>query len=113
MAKLAFKLIEQQVSDDNQSIVVTRFGKIGEHSVKIEVESDSYRGQCYATLQVLDRAPMKWNTVASIKPTEMSTPDGLKSMPGAYGSQQNLSKFVHYFEADVNRLIKLFIALAD
>lgn len=111
MTKASFKLIEQQLGDTNQSISLVRFGKIGEHSVRISVKSDSYRQQCYAHLDVLDKQKMEWNTISSIKPTEMSTPEGLKSYPGAYGVNRDLTKFVRYFEADVKRLINLFVAL--
>lgn len=99
--------ISEQIGKGRQSIDAERIMRLENEAravkVRIKIKSDSYDFQSYARAEVFDQAALKWNQVASIHYSKMSTPSKLAYVKPTC----NFS----VFERDIQKLLDETIAI--
>lgn len=66
-------------------IKVSQADGVNQHTLQIEIRSDSYQNQCYARVKRWDGE--KWQLVHFIPNADMKTPKGLAYMDGGFERQ--------------------------
>ena len=101
--KSAEKIIEDiTYSSSHQSISRRVIYEYKNLKIKLELQSDGYKRQCYAKASALDG--LEWRVIYSIPSFEMITPEGLcYYVPYRDDNAQNAKK---EFDRDIERLKK-------
>ncbi len=76
--KMAVKTLDLEFSVGRQDVICTVLAQMGEHKLRLRLRSDSYKFQCHAYAEVLQKADgIKWERLVSIDHSNMATPEGL------------------------------------
>jgi hypothetical protein len=74
-------VLHVEIGKGRQDVNYSETLRIGDRKFRVRIKSDSYDFQCYARIEALDQAELKWNVVASIHHSAMKTRDGLAYVP--------------------------------
>lgn len=107
---MSFKLLEKPVvvkgrQDVNYKAAWTHSSGM---KVRIRIKSDSYAFQSHAYLEAFSPTDQKWNRVADLHFSEMSTQEGLIYTPEFQGNKPVAATAIQHFAQDVNSLLQQY-----
>lgn len=90
--------VRTELGKGSQEYIYTEVLRLGPHTCRIEIMSDTYRFQCYAIAKVWSTTELRWNDVTSVHYSQMNTADGLIHSQASVGFDD--------FKVDRNRLLE-------
>lgn len=106
MTTVTTKTISKDYVQGQQSVELHEVLKLNDHKIRIIIDSDSYKFQCSAVVDVFHPTELKWNRLAYIHYNQMSTPAELVYYPEIQRKSPP-STMAKYFEKDRTQLLKL------
>jgi hypothetical protein len=82
------EVLNETISTSRQGVKFTRIERCAIGTVRFTIESDAYREQCRAVVEVWSKAAMQWHAVHHIPPSLMQTPEGLCYHPDKTGADR-------------------------
>lgn len=98
-------VIARNISKGQQDVRFTEVLRLGDHTLRIDIRSDSYREQCHARIDRWDGT--RWQRVHDILPGSMQTANGLVYKPLFRDAAVGSLTGVESFQADADELLRV------